>query len=58
MGDAFDGTFEFLKIGLTEEARRQSVAQLIVTLATADHEADALMLRDSAVKILGGIAPH
>jgi len=56
MGEAFKGTCQLLGIGSSEEKRRETVARLILTLAGADAEADALILRNSAVRILDGVA--
>ena len=55
MGEAFDAACSFMALGSNEPMRRQVIARLILTLARADGEADALALRDRAVKLLSDI---
>jgi hypothetical protein len=56
MGEAFKEVCRSLAIGSSEETRREIVARLIITLADADAQADALTICDRAVRILDGAA--
>ena len=55
MGEAFEAACAFMAIDVNEPKRREVVARLIITLARADNEADASVLRDRAIKLLSGI---
>jgi hypothetical protein len=56
MGEAFEAACAFMAIDVNEPKRREVVARLIITLARADHEADASVLRDRAIKLLNSTA--
>lgn len=55
MGAAFDAACSFMAIGSNEAMRREVIGRLIITLARAGGDADAIYLRDRAVKLLSNI---
>jgi hypothetical protein len=54
MNEAFEGVVTALDIGPEDETTRECVAQLIVELSRRYGAFDAAMLRDEAMKVLGG----
>jgi hypothetical protein len=54
MGEAFQGAVAALEIPDEDETRREAVAQFIIHLALSYRDFDAGVLRDKAIKSLGG----
>jgi hypothetical protein len=54
MGEALQGAVAALEIGDGDQTRREAVAQFIIDLALSYGSFDATVLRDKAIKSLGG----
>lgn len=54
MGKALEEAVDILKIGPSDETKREAVARFIIKLAEIDGGVDAASLRDKAVMALGG----
>jgi hypothetical protein len=54
LGEAFNSVLKALDIAPEEEAKRKTIAQMIIRLAQADESLDATSLRDRAIKALEG----
>jgi hypothetical protein len=54
MSEAFIGACQELGVRLDDEARRETIARVVIQLARADDEISADALCDKTVKILAG----
>jgi hypothetical protein len=54
MSEAFTGACQALGVGADDEAKRNTIARVVIELARADTEISADALCDKTVKILAG----